>query len=93
MTVTVTDQHIARGRRGSTDCCPIALALNDATEVNGVRWRVTMSCLEAYRAGLYVGCAPLPDAAVDFARTFDYHGIASPLSFDIQDHVTRLCGC
>ena len=80
----VTEQHIARGTRRSSDSCPIALAvaealslpLNEGVEVNPSDIAVV------YAGRLYV--CDLPATAMAFIDTFDEGQPVSPLPLDLE---------
>jgi hypothetical protein len=74
--VQVTDMHIARGRRGVSDKCAVALALRDmgyksARVDDDVAW---LSADEAM---------DLPFAVRDWIECFDRGGVVEPFHFEL----------
>ena len=78
MKIEVTAQDIASGKRVDCDCCPLALALNRAT--NDV-WHVTKA--EAYRRGP-VRPITLPPPARKFIADFDACNPVFPFTFELE---------
>lgn len=79
--ISVTEDDIAQGKRGSCEACPIALAAGRA--VPGAEASVGGSHLDIYLAGRIL-TAPLPEAAATFVRRFDDSAIpVGPLEFEI----------
>jgi hypothetical protein len=79
MLITVTEDHIRRGRRSSPTSCPLALALREATgrAVNVGVWYV-------YVQGSKEDI-PLPNRAASFRAAFDggYPGVR-PFQFQFE---------
>lgn len=77
MRIHVRPHHIAAGKQGSCEACPIALALAEATGRQG--WEV--SDLLAYR---WPEAYPLPDVATRFIHDFDQGRPVRPFSFEVE---------
>lgn len=76
ITFDVTQSHIDHGVRNDCTNCPIALALEQATQLP---WMV--STKECKTRGATYRTHP---AAASFIRSFDRHGYAKPATFTIQ---------
>lgn len=79
LSVCVTADHIAHGKKGDECACPIALALLAA----GAKWSEVLR-IEArvvVDGRRYIG--ELPMAAVAFVRDFDKARHVEPLSFEL----------
>lgn len=77
MRVIVTADHIKRGIPGSTGCCPLALAVQDAS---GYPYAWVGHELVAVR-GLQ---RQLPRIAFDFREKFDADEEVQPFEFDLE---------
>lgn len=75
--VRVTAEHIARGWRYRSECCPLALALTGALGTASY----VGSC-HFYLIGR--GAAKLPAKAVHFRRSFDLGNPVKPFSFYVS---------
>ena len=82
--VIVTAEDIAHGERGTSEGCPVALALRRLVPGSGVGY-----CDEkvGYRAWIGPGCGImpiiLPPAAQDFVRCFDQGLPVEPFEFTL----------
>lgn len=78
MTIHVMQRHIEEGKRGKSQLCPVALAMNEAT---GGEWRVYGSLAFEKNS---LRKAILPPNAESFASTFDERLPVTPFSFEIE---------
>lgn len=87
MIINVTQEHIAKGLKGNSCQCPVALALNEAFEGKYV------ASVGALTADLYIKkdrlfvlerLASLPQEATNFIMRFDKEKFVQPFSFDIE---------
>ena len=80
--INVTAQHIAKGKRHSWVCCPVALAIRDALP--------DVSVVRVHHEHLTLGdifrlvTLALPGAAVNFIRDFDGGPGGEPFTFDLD---------
>lgn len=78
MRIHVTADDIARGARGNSRCCPVAVAILRQT---GHPCGVTASRMENPDGGRLV----TPDAVADFVEAFDAGRPVGPFAFEIPD--------
>lgn len=79
ITINVTQEHIDRGKVGSTYACPIALACRDAGLLSPF---VTWDIIEW--GGDEGVTLPTPHTAQTFIEDFDAEEQVVPFSFDIE---------
>jgi hypothetical protein len=87
LTVNVTAQHIAAGRRQQCEACPVALALAPHFPGHSA-WVVLLSTytlrLYAEGDGDCIAEAPLPDEVGDRIYRFDHQGVMEPFTFEME---------
>ena len=74
--ITVTPEHIQQGRQHNPNCCPIALALQEALGTKASVGLTTIAVGENYEQ-----CYSLPWEATQFIDRFDYGGTVQGFSF------------
>ncbi len=79
MVINVTAEHIAKGKRGKCEECPIALALNDATKAN---WEVNGTHVYSLWANNQV-TRRLPLEVANRIARFDEQGEMDPFTFEL----------
>ncbi len=79
MRIKVTEDHIRRGVRGENTCCPIALAIQEAT--GNQEWHV--GGLACWRTSNFDKNVELPIEATKFISRFDVNKSVQPFEFDI----------
>lgn len=81
-TIKVTEDHIKRGSRSSTMCCPVALALKDrsyrqaSVGMQSITWRPSPGV---------VACARTPLNARRFMCDFDADLPVEPFEFNLRE--------
>lgn len=76
MKITVTEEHIRRGRRRACSACPLALAISEAV---GMRMEVGVLSTWCDPAKLIT----LPEEAQEFIDRFDRGRKVHPFSFEL----------
>ena len=79
MKITVTQQHIDNGQKGSCTRDPIALALKDA----GVEDPWVSPVRITFGLNRKNG-APVPAEVLAFMRAFDNHEMVEPFEFELE---------
>lgn len=77
VTINVTAEHIANGRRRKCGACPVALALNEAT---GLSWSVHDSYATVPSHEMLWD---LPDVVCTFVLKFDERRPVEPFAFEL----------
>lgn len=79
MKIEVTQEHIDKGDRFSPSCCPLALAIKDATGLYGVSVGADyVTRMEPYRF------ITLPRRAAGFRKAFDRAEKVKPFTFELD---------
>lgn len=82
MRITVTAEHIKRGRRQSARACPVALAIRTAT---GWQAEVGLFAIDlADRRDRFRMYVRTPPSAAEFIRRFDGCLNVAPFAFDLD---------
>jgi hypothetical protein len=81
MHIKVTQEHIDKGSKGQSDCCPIALALKD---IGCKRPFVTYSRVSWIFHNSHTKYCVAPESIFNFVSDFDGGYQVSPTTFEIN---------
>jgi hypothetical protein len=81
-TISVTAEHIAKGRPGDCRFCPVALAVEDAFP--GTNCWVARDTLTLYSNGRQRLRVPHPGTVLKFIRAFDSADPVEPFTFELD---------
>lgn len=77
MRITITKNHIKRGKRYRSEYCPIALGLKERFKKEDVR-------VQQYNAEIGIYYIPLSQRACKFIEDFDNKKKVKPFSFNLD---------
>lgn len=80
MRITVTEEHIQKGEPTAARCCPVALAIKDAT---GRRGSLGLRAIYVYSGGGEWETFEPPTTVALFRDAFDAGEPVQPFSFDL----------
>jgi hypothetical protein len=95
MKITVTQEHIDRGKRGKCDSCPIALAILDDVSIDEAKVGAIIATISRKKPIISWSRVStedyyLPQSAIDFVRKFDDSSHVEPFSFELINKITVL---
>ena len=83
-TISVTREHIAKGKRRDCERCPVALAIRDALP-DLIYTRVGPINIALQRdAGEYLTYFAFPPEVLDFVRDYDGRRGSKPFTFELD---------